>query len=156
MSCPGLHCAGCAGGAAVPVVPLVAFLGLAWVAEHLVEVAIVSAACSALAVAAVVALMRWQERREARRAAGGQLWSVREVPQIPHVRAESVTSAERPALGFRDLHIHIDGVPSAEQAAVIRQALNGRTGSHDPHHHRCALLERETVIEALAEGPAGH
>ena len=126
MSCPGLHCAACSSGAAVPVVPLVTAFGLAWVAEHLVEVAIVSAACGALAVAAVVALMRWQERREARRAAG-QLWSVREVPQIPHVRAESVTSAERPPLGFRDLHIHLDGVPVADQAAVIRQALNGRT-----------------------------
>jgi len=38
----------------------------------------------------------------------------------------SGTSAERPALPFRDLHIHLDGAPSAEQAAVIRQALNGR------------------------------
>jgi len=43
------------------------------------------------------------------------------------VNATAVTSAERPALGFRDLHIHIDGVPSADQAAMIRQALNGRT-----------------------------
>jgi hypothetical protein len=39
-----------------------------------------------------------------------------------------VTSAERPALGFRDLHLHFDGVPSLEQAAVIRQALAGQPG----------------------------
>jgi hypothetical protein len=29
----------------------------------------------------------------------------------------------RAALGFRDLHIHLDGQPTDEQAAVIRQAL---------------------------------
>ena len=128
MSCPGLHCAGCAGGAAVPVVPLIAAFGLAWVAEHIVEVAIVSAACGALAVAAVIALMRWADRRDIRRAAAWRALSAREVPAVDrsHI-VTSVPSAERPALGFRDLHIHIDGVPPAEQAAVIRQALNGRT-----------------------------
>jgi hypothetical protein len=123
MSCSGLHCAGCAGGAAVPVVPLLGLCGVAWVAEHLIEVALVSAACGVLSVAAVVALMRMGDRRDERQRAAASIWTVREAPQITHVRAESVTSAERPALGFRDLHVHLDGRPTAEQAAVIRQAL---------------------------------
>ena len=125
MSCPGLHCAGCGAGAGVPPLALAAVFGLAWVAEHLVEVIAVSAACGVLAVAAVVVLMRWAGRRDARRAAEWQFRYVREVPRsgtrVP------ISGTQRPALGFRDLHIHLDGAPSAEQAAVIRQALNGRT-----------------------------
>ena len=112
MSCPGLHCACCSGGAAVPVVPLVAFCGLAWVAEHIVEVAIVSATCGALAVAASIALFRWAGRRDDRRLAAWRLSQAREVPVIGTRVPDSVTSAERPALGFRDLHIHLDGVPA--------------------------------------------
>ena len=138
MACSGLHCSGCAGGMALPVVPLVAFLGAEWVVEHLVEVAAVSATCGALSVAAVVVLMRWGERRDAARR---QLWTVRAealppresgtpVPiaagGIRHAVADSVTPPVRPELGFRDLHIHLGGMPDAAQAAVIRQAL-GRT-----------------------------
>jgi hypothetical protein len=48
------------------------------------------------------------------------------VPEIRTVRSDLPPPAERPALGFRDLHIHLDGVPAADHAAVIRQALNGR------------------------------
>jgi len=133
MSCPGLHCAGCAGGAAIPVWPLAAVYGLAWIAEHIVEVIAVSATCGVLTLAAVVALMRWADRRDARRAAGWQFRYVREVSNVAVIslpprgaNLTAVCDTERPALGFRDLHIHL-GVPSAEQAAVIRQALNGRT-----------------------------
>ncbi len=133
MSCPGLHCAGCAGGAAIPVWPLAAVYGLAWIAEHIIEVIAVSAACGVLALAAVVALMRWADRRDARRAAQWQFRYVREVPNVAvtnlppgATNLTAVCDTERPALGFRDLHIHIDGVPSAEQATVIRQALSGR------------------------------
>ena len=111
----------------MPVVPLLAVYGLAWVAEHIIEVVIVSAACGVLAVAAVVVLMRWACRRDDRRLAAWRLSQAREVPVIGTRVPDSVTSAERPALGFRDLHIHLDGVPVTEQAAVIRQALNGRT-----------------------------
>jgi len=109
------------------VLALTAFLGVDWVVTHLVEVAIVSGTCGALAVAAVVALMRWCDRRQVRRAASRSLWSVCSEPVTGTRVPYSVTSAERPALGFRDLHIHLDGVPVADQAAVIRQALNGRT-----------------------------
>lgn len=115
MSCSGLHCSGCVGGMAVPIVPIVAFCGLAWVAEHLVEVVIVSGTCGVLAVAAVVVLMRWAGRRDTRQAVAWQQMRAREVPP-----------AVRPALGFRDLHIHLDGVAADEQAEVIRQAINGR------------------------------
>jgi len=107
----------------VPLVAFAALYGAVWVAEHIIEVAIVSGTCGALAVAAVVWLMRLGERRDARHRAAASIWTVREAPPIPQVLAESVTSAERPALGFRDLHIHLDGVPATEQAAVIRQAL---------------------------------
>ncbi len=75
--------------------------------------------------------MRWGERRDARQAAGGPLWIVREVPAAVtsnrHPRAGLDASAERDALGFRDLHIHLDGVPAASQAGVIRQAIDVST-----------------------------
>jgi hypothetical protein len=131
VTCSGLHCAGCAGGAAVPVVPLITFCGLAWVAEHLIDVAIVSAACGALSLAAVMALMKWADRRDARQAARWRLLHVREVAEIgkpitvsaPEIR-HAVT--DLPAIEARpEVHIHLHGVPVADQAAVIRQALNG-------------------------------
>jgi len=125
VSCSGLHCAGCGGGSAAPVLAFAVFCGADWVVTHIVEVAITSAVCGALAVTAVVALMRWADRRDERRAAAWRQLHVRVVP-IGTCVPDSVTSAERPALPFRDLHIHLDGAPSAEQAAVIRQALNGR------------------------------
>jgi hypothetical protein len=37
-----------------------------------------------------------------------------------------LNAAESSALGYRDVHIHLHGVPAGEQAAVIRQALEGR------------------------------
>jgi hypothetical protein len=123
MSCSGLHCAGCGGGGgAGAVVVLAAFEGVEWIAAHVVEVIAVSATCGVLAVAAVIALFRWADRRDARYAVERPFVIARE---IPGVSPTAVPSAERPALGFRDLHIHLDSVPSAEQAAVIRQALNG-------------------------------
>ena len=127
-ACSGLHCSGCAAGGGAPVLVFGAVYGFVWVAEHIIEVVAVSATCGILAVAAVIALMQWADRRDARRAAAWHALSAREVPAVDrsHI-VTSVPSAERPALGFRDLHIHLDGVPSAEQAAVIRQALNGRT-----------------------------
>ena len=123
MSCPGVHCAGCLGGAAVPVVPLLGFCGAAWVAEHVIEVAIVCGVSGALAVAAVVALMRWANRRDERQRGAASIWTVREVPPITHARAESVTSAARPALEAPAVHLHFHGMPDTEHAAVIRQAL---------------------------------
>lgn len=126
MSCSGLHCGGCAGGAAVPVVPLLAVYGAAWVAEHIIEVAIVCGVSGALAVAAVVWIMRWTDRRDERRRVVWLAQRAREVPEIRTVRSDLPPPAERPALGFRDLHIHLDGVPAADHAAVIRQALNER------------------------------
>ncbi|SRR6266568_1048174 len=124
MSCSGLHCAGCAGGAAVPVVLLAEFCGLVWVADHLIEVGIVSAVCGALAVAAVVALMRRQERREARHAASQSIWTVRAEPVAAAKTRDSLSApAARPELESRALHLHFHGLPDAEQAHVIRQAL---------------------------------
>jgi hypothetical protein len=110
----------------VPVVPLLAVYGAAWVAEHIIEVAIVCGVSGALAVAAVVWIMRWTDRRDERRRVVWLAQRAREVPEIRTVRSDLPPPAERPALGFRDLHIHLDGVPAADHAAVIRQALNER------------------------------
>ncbi len=73
----------------------------------------------------MAALMRWTERRDARHTA---LWTVRAEAVGPTVAAATVTLAGRPALGFRDLHIHLDGLAPAEQAAIIRRALTGQAG----------------------------
>jgi hypothetical protein len=107
------------------VVPLVVFLGIEWVVEHLAEVIAVSATCGVLSVAAVVLLMRLGERRDAARR---QLWAVR-ADALPHRQIRhAVSDSARPELGFRDLHIHVGGESAIDQAAIIRQALNGRTG----------------------------
>ena len=107
----------------MPVVPLVAFLGIEWVLEHLLEVAAISATCGVLSIVAVVFLMRCGERRDAARR---QLWTARAEALPPRQTRHGVSDSARPELGFRDLHIHLDGMPDATQAAVIRQAL-GRT-----------------------------
>jgi hypothetical protein len=130
MGCPGIHCACCAGGITVPVVPLAAAFGVAWVVEHLVEVVIVCGTCGVLAVAASVCLFRWADRRDGRRAATWRLLHARVVSKAAVTNSPpggrfltAGCDTERPALGFRDVHIHLDGVPAAEQAEVIRRAL---------------------------------
>lgn len=101
-----------------------AIFGVGWILDHLVEVIATSAVCGALALAAVVALMRWADRRDARRV---ELWRVRaETVGPPTVVTPVAGTTTRPALPFRDLHIHFDGMPDTEQAAVIRRAI-GRT-----------------------------
>lgn len=133
MSCPGLHCPGCTGGqslgilAAVVGAVVVADEAVQWVAERIWWIGGTLAVCFALSVAAAIMLGRWADRRDARRDAAWRAMKAAQAPAVVTVHATPVTSAERPALGFRDLHIHLDGVPSAEQAAVIRQAINGRT-----------------------------
>jgi hypothetical protein len=131
MACSGLHCAGCAGGIAVPIVPLAEVYGLVWIAEHIVEVIAVSAGCGVLAVAAVVALMRWADRRDAARDAAWRQLHARQVPEI----GNPVTVLPPPArreLGAPAVHLHFHGLPDAEQAVIIRQALTERT---EPRPH---------------------
>lgn len=129
----------------MPPIAVVYACGLPWVIGHLAEVAAVSAGCGVLAVAAVVALMRRGDRRDERQRADASIWTVREVPRSGTRVPIPEASAGRPALGFRDLHIHLGGVqrlvqsghldspqlngtlnglPDTGQAAVIRQALN--------------------------------
>lgn len=129
--CEGLHCPGCGHGGHGGLVVIgggivAAALAGEWVASHLWELLAVTAVCGALAVAAVAALMRWGDRREARHAAARPFLAMRAVPEIGTRVPAPVASAGPPALGYRDVHIHLHGVPAAEQAAVIRQALNGR------------------------------
>lgn len=138
--CEGLHCSGCgdsghgglvlAGGGI-----LMAMLAAEWVAAHAWEVIAVTAVCGALAVAAVVALVRWASRRDARHANERPFLTVREV-SIPVVESAPPGSeipapgfdGERPALGFRDLHIHLAALDGDEQARIIRTALTEGKG----------------------------
>ena len=145
MSCSGIHCSGCAGGAVVPPVAFAALFGLPWVIEHAVEVAAVSAACGVLAVAAVVWLLRRGDRRDDRQRAAASIWTVRAeavtgtrvpdplshpavtfaAPGAPDVTADVTAAPRRLELEPRALHLHFYGQPTAEQAAVIRHAING-------------------------------
>jgi hypothetical protein len=134
MSCPGLHCPGCSGGqslgilAAVVAVTYVAAETVLWVAEHIWWIIGTLAVCFALAVAASMALEAWADRRGARFADRHGILSRADLILPEPVRAVVVEPvSEWATLGFRDLHIHLDGQPDAAQVAVIRQALNGRT-----------------------------
>jgi hypothetical protein len=135
--CEGLHCGGCGSGgggikAAViaGTVALVAAVEVAeWVQAHAVELMIVTTVCVGLPAAAVVALYRWTGRREA--AWGARRAALRAAAEVSHPPVTNVPrggeiltgGVDRAALGFRDLHIHIDGQPTAEQVQIIRQAL---------------------------------
>lgn len=138
MTCPGLHCPGCSGGQSLAIlggtvaVIVVACETVTWVAEHVWEIGLTVAACFALAVVAGMYLERWAEARGAAFGERHGIYSRADVlagvgpPAV--VRAVVVEAVpERPTLGFRDLHIHLDGQPDAAQVAVIRQALHGRT-----------------------------
>jgi hypothetical protein len=49
------------------------------------------------------------------------------VPEIRAIRADPLPAAERPALGFRDLHIHLD-LADREAVRIIVSALSGQAG----------------------------
>ena len=134
MSCPGLHCPGCSEGqslgiAAAAVVGLVlADQTVQWVAERIWWIGGTLAVSLVLAVAASMALEAWADRRGARFAAAHGILSRADVIQAEAVirnTHDAVPSAERPAIAPA-LHLHFHGLPDTEQAAVIRQALNGR------------------------------
>jgi len=129
-NCPGLHCDGCSGHgrggcAALLVIGgiVVAAEALEWAVAHEWEILAGTGVVAVLAVAAVAGLVRWISRREARHVAARPFLTAREVPQIRRAAADLAASAERAAIVYRDLHIHLDGVPAAEQAQIIRQAL---------------------------------
>jgi hypothetical protein len=120
VSCPGLHCPGCSGAqsaailAAVVVALVVAYESVQWVAERIWWIGGTVAVCLVLSVAASMWLEGRTQRREV---AWGRERGI-------YSRADGVLPYPvRPAVAFRDLHIHLDGVPSAEQAAIVRQAI---------------------------------
>lgn len=128
MSCPGLHCPGCSEGQSLGIVgvvvigPVVADKVCTWVAEHIWWIGGTLAISFAVATAVSMALEAWADHRGARFAAVHGILSRADV--ILPDRGRSIDApADLPALGFRDLHIHLDGVPAAEQAQVIRRAL---------------------------------
>ena len=132
MSCPGLHCPGCSGGqtaglAAATVVGLVvAAETVQWVAERIVWISATMAVCFILAVAAGMWLERLADRRGARFAATHGILSRADVilPYPTRVAAMLATTP-RLAIGEPQITVNIFGVPSPEQAAVIRLALPG-------------------------------
>jgi hypothetical protein len=138
MSCPGLHCPGCSGGqtagiAATTVVGLVvAGETVQWVAGRMVWISATMAVCFILAVAAGMWLERLADRRGARFAAAHGILSRADVilPHPVQLTAVSAT-APRPAIGAPQITVNIFGVPSPEQAAVIRQALPEYTITSD-------------------------
>jgi hypothetical protein len=131
MSCPGLHCPGCSGGqslgilAAVVAVTYVAAETVLWVAEHIWWIVGTLAVCFGLAVAASMWLERWADARGARFAAAHGILSRADVVAPEVVRAAVVERVpERPAITpAPQVVINIFGMPSPEQAAIIRQAL---------------------------------
>lgn len=138
MSCPGLHCPGCSGGqtagiAAAAVIGLVvAAETVQWVAERIVWISATMAVCFILAVAAGMWLERLADRRGAKFAAAHGILSRADMilPYPVRVTALSATTP-RPAIEAPQITVNIFGVPSPEQAAVIRQALHGHAITGD-------------------------
>jgi hypothetical protein len=138
MSCPGLHCPGCSGGqtagiAAATVVGLVvAAETMQWVAERIVWISATMAVCFILAVAVGMWLERLADRRGARFAAAHGILSRADVILPYPVRVTAVPATTlRPAIGATQITVNIFGVPSPEQAAVIRQTLPGHAITGD-------------------------
>ena len=136
MSCPGLHCPGCSGGqslgiAAATVLGLVLLdQTMQWVAEHIWWIGGTLAACFALAVAAGMWLEQWADARGARFAAAHGILSRADVVAPEVVRAVVVEAVpERsPIAPAPQVVVNIFGIPSPEQAAIIRRALPGQAG----------------------------
>ena len=152
MGCPGLHCPGCSGGQSLAILGgvvaalAVAYEALEWVRRDIWWISSTAAVCYALAIAASMWLYRWADHRGARFAAAHGIVSradvmalnpARVVPEIRHAQTDFAPAApaglprqqERPAVGPPPaVHIHFHGLPLAEQAAIIRQALPGQAG----------------------------
>jgi hypothetical protein len=140
VSCPGLHCPGCSGGQSLAVLGA-AVLGLAvaaeavpWVAARIWWIGSTAAACFALAVAASVWLERWSDRRGTAWGAARGIVSRADVilPPPARVPAAFPAAGARPAIAPAPITVNIFGQPTAEQAAVIRQAITPALDSPYP------------------------
>jgi hypothetical protein len=136
MSCPGLHCPGCSEGqslgiAAATVAGLVVTAEtVQWVAERIWWIGSTAAVCFALAVAAGMWLERLADRRGARFAAAHGILSRADVILPAPVRVTAMPdAAARPAIAAPQVTVNLFGVPSPEQAAIIRQAIPGQAGT---------------------------
>jgi len=134
MSCPGLHCPGCTGGqslgilAGVVAVAWIADETVQWVAERIWWIGGTAAVCFALAVAASMWLEAWADRRGARFAAAHGILSRADLVAPEVSKALPLSSTPRSAIGPAEVHLHFYGVPDADQATIIRQALSGQAG----------------------------
>ncbi|HEY1323408.1 MAG TPA: hypothetical protein VGF32_24330 [Streptosporangiaceae bacterium] len=130
MSCPGLHCPGCSGSqsagiaAAVVVALAVAAEAVQWVADRIWWIGGTAAVCYAMAVVAGTRLERRNDRRAAAWGAARGIYSRADVILPCPVRAAAVPAEPaRPAIAAPGITVNIFGVPSPEQAEVIRQVL---------------------------------
>jgi hypothetical protein len=104
-------------------------------ASLLVMIAIVLGSLAVLAVAAGIAWLVWRARHDR----PGRPVARSAVVQLPREAPPPVEASQpRPAIGpareieSRALHLHFHGLPGAEQAEVIRQALSKGTGGNTP------------------------
>jgi hypothetical protein len=131
VTCPGLHCPGCSGRqslgvlAALVAVVYIADQACTWVADRIWWIGSTLALCFALAVAASMWLEHWSDRRGAKFAARHGIVCRADVILPPPVVRAVVTGPvpERAALAPPAITVNIFGMPSAEQAEVIGQAL---------------------------------
>ncbi len=109
------------------------FEAAVWLLARIVWVLGTLAVVVALAVAVIVTLFRLADRRDARRM---EVWRMQRAgtaqpilsappPELSVAQTDPgpAQPAERAALGFRDLHIHLHGAADEGQAEVIRRAL---------------------------------
>lgn len=140
MSCPGLHCPGCSEGQSLAILGgtvaglVVAAETVQWVAQRIWWIGSTVAVCFVLAGAAGMWLERLADRRGARFTAAHGILSRADVIAPCAVRAEVVPPAIAPAQAVitGGTHIWVSGLPDAEQARAIRQALTAQAGDTSP------------------------
>jgi hypothetical protein len=108
---------------------------LQWMAERIWWIGSTAAVCFALSVAAGMWLERRADRRGARFAAAHGILSRADVVLPCPVRVTTMpverVQPERSAIAAPQITVNIFGVPSPDQAAVIRQALPGHAITGD-------------------------
>ena len=121
MICVQCAAGGGAGifGAVLAVV--IASEGIEWVLARIWWIAGFAAIVIALAAVVLWRLMRWAHARDERYR---QAWAERQA--VLAVPRPQVPGPQRQAIAPAPVHIHFHGLPDADQAHIIRQALTER------------------------------
>jgi len=135
MSCKGLHCAGCdSPGGAITAVAVLGILGLfVYHVRRGVETGLqvgvyVLAGLLVLAAAGLVTYLRL--RRHSARFRTGSALVMRSPAYLSARQAEAIPApGPPPALDAADQHVHLhfDGMPPAEVAAIIARMSQNRS-----------------------------